>query len=325
MNIAHADALARVFEELSRRRVASVAGLDGAARDHLRALGIQVGERAALDADVELLSAPAIRAALEPGVLGWLRELGLRAHIGSTNTTLLRRAETDGVAGRVLTAEVQTSGRGRRGRAWLSPFGRNLAVSIGVAVDRPPGELGALSLVVGTAVREALVAYGLAGIELKWPNDVLMHGRKLAGVLIELADVQRPAQAVIGIGVNVGCRDVVRGQVEQPVADVAEQIDRPSRNRLLAVVVSRVVQSCQKFSDAGFAPFRATWEAADRYRGKRVTLVLPAAAPGDAVVGKALGVSASGALRIETAAGEREFIAGEVSLRADSTRASKAV
>ena len=311
-------ALAHVFEELGSRRAASVAGLEPAACDHLRALGVQVGERAVLDADVELLSPAAIRAALSPAVAGWPRELAVRAHIGSTNTTLLRRAEADGVAGRILTAEVQTAGRGRRGREWLSPFGRNLAVSIGVAVDRPPGELGALSLVVGVAVREALLEYGLTGIELKWPNDVLMEGRKLAGILIELADVQRPAQAVIGIGVNVGCRDMVAGRVDQAVADVAEQVARPSRNRLLAAIVNHVVPSCERFAAAGFAPFRAVWEAADRYRGKRVTLALPAAAPPrDAVVGVALGVGGSGALRIETAEGVREFIAGEVSLRGD--------
>lgn len=311
------DALAEVFEELAANRVASVARLDRLALEDLSALGVVVSERAVLADDVELLSAAAVLSALEPATRDWLRELTVLAHVGSTNTMLLGRADTDGVAGRVLTAEVQTAGRGRRGRQWLSPFGRNLAVSIGFAVDRPPAELGALSLVVGVAVRDALVEYGLEGIELKWPNDVLMHGRKLAGVLIELAQASRPAQVVVGIGANVGCRAMIAGRVDQIVADVAEQVERPSRNRLLAGIVNHVVAASARFGAGGFAPFRRAWEAADRYRGASVTLTLPAAkGPQDTVTGVASGVGPDGALRIETPRGVREFIAGEVSLKA---------
>ena len=192
--------LGTVFEELASHRVASIAGLDRASLGELAALGVHVRDKALLPADVELLSAETIRAALNPATTDWLRELAVHAHIGSTNTALLDQADTDGVTGRVVTAEVQTAGRGRRGRAWLSPFGRNLAVSVGVAIDRPPAELGALSLVVGLAVRDALLGYGLREIALKWPNDVLMQGRKLAGILIELAQPTRPATVVIGIG-----------------------------------------------------------------------------------------------------------------------------
>lgn len=312
-----AGALDTVFEELALRRVASIAGLDRACLDQLHELGVQVRDQAVLDDDVDLLSAPRIREALTPATLDWLRELAVYAHIGSTNTTLLGRADADGVSGRVVTAEVQTAGRGRRGRAWLSPFGRNLAVSIGVAVDRPPAELGALSLVVGLAVRDALLEFGLKDIGLKWPNDLLMHGAKLAGILIELAQPNRPAELVIGIGVNVGCRQDVANRVEQAVADVTEQVERPSRNRLLAVLVNHVVAASRRFSAEGFAPFRAPWDAAHHYQNRTVTLTLPGTGgAGEVVSGTVLGVAMNGALRIASAVGVREYIAGEVSLRA---------
>lgn len=311
-----ADALGAVFEQLASNRVASVQGLDGACLDRLQALGVHVGDRAVLDDDVDLLSATTIRDALAPTTADWLRELAVHAHIGSTNTALLGRLDTDGVSGRVVTAEVQTAGRGRRGRAWLSPFGRNLAASIGVAVDRSPAELGALSLVVGLAVRDALLEYGLKDVDLKWPNDVLMHGAKLAGILIELARPNRPAEVVIGIGVNVGCRQAIAGRVEQAVADVAEQVEHPSRNRLLAALVNHVVAACGRFAAEGFAPFRTQWDDAHHYHGQVVTLTLAGTgSPADRVSGTVVGVAGNGALRIASAAGVREYIAGEVSLR----------
>lgn len=319
-------ALETVFEELVSHRAASIADLDGASLDQLKALGVIVRDQAVLPADVDLLSAASIREALAPATTDWLRELAVHAHIGSTNTALLDRTDADDVTGRVVTAEVQTAGRGRRGRAWLSPFGRNLAVSIGVAVDRSPAELGALSLAVGLAVRDALLEYGLQQIGLKWPNDVLMQGRKLAGILIELARPDRPAQLVIGIGVNVGCHQAIVGQVEQAVADVTEQVERPSRNRLLGVLINHVVAVCQRFSAEGFVPFRKRWDAAHHYHGRAVTLTLPAASsPGDAVSGTVLGVARNGALRIASVSGVREFIAGEVSLRAGGELAGQPV
>ena len=310
-------ALGAVFDELAAHRAASIEGLDPACLDALEALGVHVRDQAMLEDDVDLLSATTIRDALTPATVNWLRELAVHAHIGSTNTALLDRLDTDGVTGRVVTAEVQTAGRGRRGREWLSPFGRNLAVSIGVAVDRPPAELGALSLVVGLAVRDAFLDYGLKHIGLKWPNDVLMHGRKLAGILIELAQPTPPAEVVIGVGVNVGCRQAIADRVEQAVADVAEQVEHPSRNRLLATLVNHVVAACGRFAVEGFAPYRALWNAAHHYHGRAVTLTLPGASgPGDTVSGTVRGVAGNGALQIASAAGVREYIAGEVSLRA---------
>ena len=280
--------------------------------------GIRVsGDRADLEDDVDLLSLEGVRAALRPETAIWLTDLDVRPHIASTNTTLLARAGRERIDGRVLTAEVQTGGRGRRGRQWLSPFGRNLAVSLGFAVGRPLAEVGALSLVVGVAVRRALIGVGLSGVELKWPNDILLEGRKLAGILIELVRASVPVEVVVGIGVNVGCAATVGSRIDQPVADVAEQLDRPSRTALLAGVVNHVVAACRDFDRRGFSAFRDEWEAAHRHQGQPVVVTLPAAGgvAGQTVAGTALGIAADGSLRVRTADGVREFNGGEVSVR----------
>ena len=317
------SALGRVFDELASRRATGLSGLDADDLCTLAELGVCVGGgRAYLEPDIELLSAAAIRGGLAPATLGWLRDLEIRAHIDSANTSLLAQATHAPIAGRVLAAEVQTAGRGRRGRNWLSPFGRNLAVSIGVAIARPVAEIGALSLVVGVAVRRALVEHGLSGVALKWPNDILLDGRKLAGILIELVRAAAPVEVVIGIGVNVGCAARVAERIDQSIADVAEQIDGPTRNALLARILDHVVGACCGFDASGFERFRDEWNDAHFCRGTQV-VVTPADVgnpeaggnPAASVAGKVLDVGPDGALRIETADGVRAFTGGEVTMR----------
>ena len=306
--------LATVAEQLAAHRSASLAGLVADDLEHVAALGVQIADgRARLDDDIELLAAPRIRSGLDAQASAWLRELDVRPSIDSTNTALLAQASARRIDGCILTAEMQSAGRGRRGREWLSPFGRNLAVSFGIETRRPPAELGTLSLVVGLAVRAALEDYGLVGVELKWPNDVLLHGRKVAGILIELVRPTAPVEVVVGIGVNVGCHAAIASKVAQAVADVAEQIAQPSRNALLALLVNRLVATIRRFEEAGFEPFRQQWQEAHRYQGETVTVTLPAAA--GHIAGRALGIGADGALRIDTGNGVREFNAGEVSVR----------
>lgn len=319
----HATGLGRVFDDLARQRSAALQGLAADEIDNLVALGVQVQEgRAVLEEDVELLSEAALRNRLAPATIGWLRDLELRPRIDSTNTELLGRAARGAVAGCVLAAEVQTAGRGRRGRTWLSPFARNLAVSIGVAVERPVAEIGALSLVVGVAVRRALLEHGVSGVALKWPNDILLDGRKLAGILIELVRAVAPVEVVIGIGVNVGCASSVADRIDQSIADVAEQVDGAFRNALLARIIDHVVGACRGFDAAGFEPFRDEWNDVHHYRNAQVVVTPrdpsgsePGKAPEASSTGRVLDVGADGALRIETANGIRTFTGGEVTMR----------
>lgn len=321
--------LSRVFDHLATDRSAALAGLGADEMEALEAMGLQVrGSRACLDEDIELLSVANVRDGLAPATSVWLRDLDVRAHIASTNTSLLARATRGSIAGCVLAAEVQTAGRGRRGRTWLSPFGRNLAVSIGVEIERPVAEIGALSLVVGVAVRRVLVEVGLSGVALKWPNDVLLDGRKVAGILIELVRAVAPVEVVIGIGVNVGCAARIADRIDQSIADVAEQIDRPSRNELLSRMLDQVVAACRRFDKAGFEPFRREWNEMHHYRNARVVVTPTDPGEGNAkrtpapFTGNVLDVELDGALQIETAAGVRKFTGGEVTMRpaTDSAR-----
>ena len=311
------DALGAVFAALAAGRRASVGGLGAAGRAALAAHGVRVdGGQAWLDDDIELLRAATVRAALTSRAAAWLADLDIRPHIGSTNSTLVRMGRNASIHGRVIAAEVQTAGRGRRGRAWQSPFGRNLAVSAGFGVARPGAEVGAFSLVVGLAVRAALRSVGLAKVALKWPNDVLLEDRKLAGVLIEMCGA-RGREAVVGVGINIGGAAALRAQLPEPIADVAEHLPDASRNGLLAALLNELVDAAERFAAYGFAPFVPEWERAHRHQNQAVAIIGPG---GETVTGIALGVSADGALRLRTATGVVTFISGEVSLRAGVSR-----
>ena len=305
------QSLPEVFELLRRDRRADIGGLSARDRAALRQAVVSVeGDKAYVEAGVEFLDTSAVREALKPATKDWLATLELVTTIPSTNVELARRAETQRVNGVVLAAEVQTAGRGRRGREWLSPFGRNLAVSLGMAIDRPPAQVGALGLAVGLGVHDALADLGAPGVQLKWPNDVLLDGRKVAGILVELVRLAPIVEVVVGIGVNVGCGSAIASQVEQPIADVAEAVPGISRNELLARLLDHVLAESETFAASSFAAMHARWRNAHRHEGETVAVTTPT----ERVSGVAR-VLASGALALDTAAGRREFTSGEVSVR----------
>ena len=285
---------------------------DEVLREALVRHGIPVVDNVAnLPPDVSLLDREDILTALTPSQGQWLRRLGVEPHIDSTNSQLVARAARESIDGHVLMAEVQTGGRGRRGRSWVSPFARNLAMSIGLRSDRPGTEIGALSLVVGLAVADTLEEAGIVGIGLKWPNDVLIDGRKVCGILLELVAADAPVEIVVGVGLNVGGVDVVAGSVDQEVADVTEQLPHPSRSMLAASIIDRIVQYARGFETSGFAAFRDRWLVRNWHQGKPVTLV----SPSERVEGECMGVSPTGGLIISTASGVREMVGGEISVR----------
>ena len=308
--------LSAAFELLRDQRRANISRLSVDDRTALRQATISVvGDSAQVPADVEFLNASEVQGALTPATQDWLTALEVVTTIPSTNAELVRRAEVQSVDGVVLTAEVQTAGRGRRGREWLSPFGRNVAVSLGVAIDRPAAQVGALSLAVGLGVHDALVGLGVPSVQLKWPNDVLLGGRKVAGILVELVRLSPIVEVVIGIGINVGCGSAIAAKVEQPIADVAEAVPGISRNQLLAGVLDHVLAESHAFAASSFPAMHARWRNAHRDEGKTVTITTPT----ERVSGIAT-VLPSGALALGTAAGKREFTGGEVSVRPSDRR-----
>ncbi|MCC7547231.1 MAG: biotin--[acetyl-CoA-carboxylase] ligase [Burkholderiales bacterium] len=233
--------------------------------------------------------------------------------VDSTNTLLLRRALTGEPGGLAVAAELQTHGRGRRGRPWHAGLGSGLTFSLLWRFEQGVGALGGLSLAVSVAVLRALRELGADEIGLKWPNDLLWRHQKLAGILIELeGDAMGPSVAVIGIGVNVVLPSEVRNRIDQAVCDLAGMGLRVERNRLLGRILAHLVQVLEVFATGGFAPMRLEWERAHALAGRELMVALP---DGGGETGLAAGVGDDGALLLETRSGLRRLYSGEVSVR----------
>jgi len=233
----------------------------------------------------------------------------------STNTLLFERARGGAPSGSVLACELQSAGRGRRGKDWQSGLGGSLTFSLLWRFAQGAVGLAGLSLAAGVAVARALATAGGAEVQLKWPNDLLHAGRKLGGILIEAhGDSAGPSAAVIGIGLNLRLRAGVRDAIAQPVTDLAAIAKRaPQRNLLLAAILTELERVLADFSEQGFAPLREEWMARHAYQGRPVTL---SSGDGRAMTGVAAGVAADGALLLQTARGLERVVSGELSLRA---------
>ncbi|MFP6814253.1 MAG: biotin--[acetyl-CoA-carboxylase] ligase [Pseudomonadales bacterium] len=268
-----------------------------------------------LKPDVELLSASDISNGLSATAAGWIRNLEVLRVTASTNARLMLRGESESVAGLVCIAELQTQGRGRRGRAWLSPFAGQLALSMGVALNGALHELGGISLVVGLAVIDCLRTLGVEDPALKWPNDILLRGRKLGGILIELKNqpgrLAARSEAVIGVGLNVDIPASIREAIDQPVTDLRSARLPVSRNRLASVLVSNLVDYLAEFEKIGFAPMRDLYNDYHMLH-QRICEIRQGE---QIVVGRVAGVTEVGEIMLETDAGTSAFSAGEVSLR----------
>jgi BirA family biotin operon repressor/biotin-[acetyl-CoA-carboxylase] ligase len=235
-------------------------------------------------------------------------------HAGSSNALLLQRATQGAASGTVLAVEWQTAGRGRLGRTWHSGLGDALTFSLLWRFECGLAALSGLSLAVGIAMMRALEELGIAGAGLKWPNDVLLNGGKLAGILLEAqGDMLGPSAVVIGIGLNLHVPEEMHERIDQKVSDLSSSgMTVPERNTVLAVLLNHLVTVLHEFSAGGFAPLRAEWERYHVFRQLPVKLLLP---DGSNIPGLVSGVTDEGALRLATAQGEQIFNAGEVSLR----------
>jgi BirA family transcriptional regulator, biotin operon repressor / biotin---[acetyl-CoA-carboxylase] ligase len=264
----------------------------------------------------EPLDAQKIRARLERTVLAHVRGIETAWSLDSTNTVLLGRPNPPAGESDVLLAEYQSAGRGRRGRTWLAPPGGAVCLSLSWTFREVPAQLGALSLVVGVCILRALRELGLAQVQLKWPNDLLVAGRKLGGVLIDLrAESAGPAYVVIGIGLNVS----LGAQLQEKIASTglaatdlrSAGLADASRNAVVAAMVSACVRGLLEFERAALKPFIEDWRQADALNGRAVNVN---GARGIAH-GLARGIDAHGALLLETAQGMQRFISGDVSVR----------
>jgi BirA family transcriptional regulator, biotin operon repressor / biotin---[acetyl-CoA-carboxylase] ligase len=254
------------------------------------------------------LNADLIRQGLGPSARATLNELTVLDETDSTNAFLARLPVARRHAHAVL-AESQTRGRGRRQRSWYSPPGGNIYLSLGWRFDPAPSGLATLPLVAGVCVCRALDRAGLRNHGIKWPNDILAGGLKLAGVLVETqAAAGRAVSAVIGIGLNVRMPGTREGgpaaAIDRPWTDLASQLPEArrglSRNALAALLLEELLPGLQSYAEGGFEPFREAWNRLDLLSGRRVGLEGNGPFPGDAAQkGTALGIDASGGLAVD--------------------------
>jgi BirA family transcriptional regulator, biotin operon repressor / biotin---[acetyl-CoA-carboxylase] ligase len=234
---------------------------------------------------------------------------------GSTNADLL--AETGRLqAPALLVALEQTAGRGRAGRSWLSAPDKSLTFSLAWKFGAPVHALVGLPLAVGIAIAEALAAFDVP-VRLKWPNDVLVDGRKLAGILIETAAQGRDASwAVIGIGINLALDEAMAARIGQPVANLA-QLAAVDREHLLAALASRLSEAMMQFEQHGLQAFVERWNALHAHAGQAVLIVDQGSVVHEGI---ARGIDWIGRLLLDTDGGRVAVMAGDVSLRAQGGR-----
>ena len=277
-----------------------------------------------------LLDAAALRAALPAAQAGCFDAVETLWSVDSTNSALLARGAPPPGEFRLLVAEHQGAGRGRLGRRWVGALGGSVLMSVSAGLAELPRDVATLPLVAGLAVRRALGQLGVAGVLLKWPNDIvarlgapaagepgapLLH--KLGGILTELrAEASGPAHVVVGIGLNLELGDAQRREIAAGALPPAALADLggvvPDRNVLAAAIAAECVAGLDGLRREGFAARRNEWNNADALAGQPVTI---RGVGDDVATGIARGIDATGALQLEQAGVLRSVLAGDVSLR----------
>ena len=261
------------------------------------------------------LSSVALGAALGPIGESWFPSLQVCSEVESTNQEIAGALTAGAASGTVCLAEYQHAGRGRRGRVWHAPYGQNLCFSLLWRYESGPGALGALSLAVAVAVRRGLLALGIPGIGIKWPNDLVCGGSKLAGILLEVqGESAGPSSVVVGIGLNVNMTsDQLDQQIDQPWQALAGlagvELDR---NRVAAAILLELGAVLSAYEQGGFLTVADEFAAADVLRGREVMLVQGAEQPRPVQVH---GVAADGGLLVQSGAQRETVYSGEVSVR----------
>ena len=285
--------------------------------DFLDGIGVSYtrqGSVLTLNPGMELLDEAAIRTELQHLVSELqMSTLDLEIHrvTQSTNDVVMQRLVESQSTAILCAAEMQTAGKGRRGRRWISPFGRNVYLTYGRFIGRQLSELGGLSLVVGMVVVDVLRDMGLERVGLKWPNDILLGGGKLGGILLELrASDTGGIGLVAGVGLNLALNLEESLSIDQPWSAISSQLEMP-RNILLGALGGRIVNAIQTFEDVGFDSFAEKWSEYNLYTGQQVNVIRGS----ETISGIDSGVDQQGNLLLRTGTGLEVYNSGEVSVR----------
>lgn len=263
------------------------------------------GKGYSLPAAIQLLDKEKIIESLPEG------NITVLSVIDSTNQYLLDRI-SELTSGEACVAEYQHAGRGRRGRQWVSPFGANLYLSMFWRLEQGPAAAMGLSLVIGIVMAEVLQQLGAADVRVKWPNDLYLRDRKLAGILVELTGkTGDAAQLVIGAGINLAMRESNSQAINQGWINLQEAGVVIDRNQLTAMLLTHLRQALRKFEIEGLAPFISRWNQLDNFKDREVKLLIGE----QEIYGIARGIDAQGGLLLEREGVISPFIGGEISLR----------
>lgn len=231
--------------------------------------------------------------------------------IDSTNQYLMDRIGQLN-SGDACAAEYQQAGRGRRGRKWFSPFGSNLYLSMYWKLEQGPAAAMGLSLVIGIVMAEVLHRLGAVDVRVKWPNDLYLNDRKLAGILVELTGkTGDAAHLVIGAGINLKMREPATDTINQGWINLQEAGVNIDRNELTATLLKELRSALVHFEQEGLTPFIARWRDLDNFLDRPVKLLI-----GDQeILGIERGIDPQGALLLEQDGLIKPYIGGEISLR----------
>ncbi len=233
--------------------------------------------------------------------------------IDSTNSYLLRKIPNQIEMGQVCIAEYQQQGRGRRGRTWQSPFASHLYLSLYWPLEQGMSDAMGLSLTIALAISDTIKHFSQEQVQLKWPNDIYMQGKKLAGVLIELeGQAQGISHCVIGVGLNINMPATSAKEIDQPWTDLSHHSTKElDRNLLSAYLIAMIMKRLKQHQEFGFSAMLAEWHQLDYFLNQQVKLVTGH----KEIIGTYQGVNEQGALILCVDGKEQVLYGGEVSLR----------
>lgn len=275
----------------------------------LRDWGIDVftvpGKGYSLPEPIQLLDEAFILSQIDAGTVNVLPV------IDSTNQYLLERLDKL-KSGDTCIAEYQQAGRGRRGRRWFSPFGTNLYLSMYWRLEQGPAAAIGLSLVIGIVIAEVLQKQGAHDVRVKWPNDLYLNDKKLAGILVELTGkTGDAAQIVMGVGINLAMKSVVSEVVNQGWINLQQIGLNIDRNQLAISLIKELRQALVHFEREGLTPFLSRWQQLDNYINRPIKLIIGERE----VFGIARGINEQGGLLLEQDGVIKAWVGGEISLR----------
>lgn len=261
-------------------------------------------------------NAEALRRSLSAGTASQLDELQYFDEIDSTNRFLLDRPAPAPGRFRIALADYQSAGRGRMGKTWSAPRGASISMSVSCAFRDVPEHFSSLSIAMGVAVADALLAIGARKLAVKWPNDIFAGDAKLGGILIETRGAAKAnAAIVVGLGLNFDFAghdpDGIAPDRPWPIADLRQCVDLiPEKLFLECKLIEGICDALRQFEAQGLAPFVDGWNRSDWLRGRQTT-VDTASGP---INGIAQGIDDGGALLLQTRQGQRRISSGSVML-----------